>query len=873
MVSVVNGEKTVFQNCEFSNNTNIQKSGSTGILRIYTSKKDHSVELNNCKFINNKGGRSGAIYNYESKNNYGAEIAINGGEFSENTGTDAGVIYNQVYNQDASKHPGNIKISGTIMKNNNSTNSSGAGGINIPYGTLSMESGAIYNNHSGTTPGDVKIGSVASRLKVYILPAKDMKDGNVNFGGYIWKSGNSEKIDTLPYLTHMEDAGKLCSVYKSKKDEVAKIGETGYETLKEAVTAAKDGDTIELIVEPVYADVPIDINKNITLNMNGYNIHNGETLSNITIASGKSLTIIGNGEIPRNQIMVKDGGKLELDGNVKLLDVMSYGDVTVKSQVDELVLKRYGGSFTVSKGAKAGTIIVTESSASDKGNSVIIEGTVDNLTLMQSGEGSKAVLNGKIGTLKLGHYLLTQHGDTATCPTTEAGPDFEVDKLEVIPLLGGPNPSREELVDPVKEVPDILVIKGPVKEDKVNLDTAVWSDPYTSDGNNIYKFLAKVTLDKDKNIVLNKKISQGIYLGGPEGSDEEGNGLRADTPVATFERAKELLNELPNPENQKIFIVGPVVIKNSGEAETWSLSKGIVQRYQTYTEELVHVEQGAALTLEDITIDGSIDSEDSYLKVTSPMIRNKGTLNIADKAILQNNHNVYRDVDKEGGAVNNEGTLNMTGGTIQNNSAVSGGGVFNSGVFNFSGGEIKDNEAKGTHKSNGISKAVGAAGGGVFIAGSITRGGGRNGEMFFTGGTISGNKAFSGTLDPNQTGIGGGISIGNGSNVYIGGTLTMESEGSQSGIIRNNSAEAEGGGIYVQQAGIYHSRHHHREPQQWGNVWRRRNLCEWRKGSKRSQRQAGTEECKGQRQPGRQFPDGRRRNCGMSQCSCENIPG
>ena len=85
-----------------------------------------------------------------------------------------------------------------------------------------MESGAIYNNYSGTTTGDVKIGSVASKLKVNILPAKNMKDGKVNFGGYIWKSGNSEREDAL---TH-SDAGRW-TAYKAKKDEVAKIGEQG----------------------------------------------------------------------------------------------------------------------------------------------------------------------------------------------------------------------------------------------------------------------------------------------------------------------------------------------------------------------------------------------------------------------------------------------------------------------------------------------------------------------------------------------------------------------------------------------------------------------------------------------------------------------
>ena len=60
--------------------------------------------------------------------------------------------------------------------------------------------------------------------------------------------------------------------------------------------------------------------------------------------------------------------------------------------------------------------------------------------------------------------------------------------------------------------------------------------------------------------------------------------------------------------------------------------------------------------------------------------------------------------------------------------------------------------------------------------------------MRMTGGEISENSAY----------IGGGISLGNEHNVYVGGELFMESsDGSGGGSITGNVSNKEGGGIFV----------------------------------------------------------------------------
>ena len=112
----------------------------------------------------------------------------------------------------------------------------------------------------------------------------------------------------------------LCPIGSGREDKykytvgaaVAKIGETLYATLEEAVAAAADGDTIELLAdialterlfvnagaEPAYAGsnnryATTSENKSITLDLNGKNITSS---SNIALAGG-SLNIIGKGMI------------------------------------------------------------------------------------------------------------------------------------------------------------------------------------------------------------------------------------------------------------------------------------------------------------------------------------------------------------------------------------------------------------------------------------------------------------------------------------------------------------------------------------------------------------------------------------------------
>lgn len=173
-----------------------------------------------------------------------------------------------------------------------------------------------------------------------------------------------------------------------------------------------------------------------------------------------------------------------------------------------------------------------------------------------------------------------------------------------------------------------------------------------------------------------------------------------------------------------------------------------------------------------------------------------------------------------GGISAHGGTVEISGGTINNNHAaegpyyqsgstvdVGGGGIYiNGGTVNFKGGTIKDNFLDGADKNCGAGVFV--EGGGTFkmTDGTITgcktnpdisspqqsKGGGvfvKDGTFTMYGGTVSGNTVTASEVTP-------GYALAAGGGVYVQkGTFTMSA-----GKVSGNTAD-KGGGIYGEQSG------------------------------------------------------------------------
>ena len=120
-------------------------------------------------------------------------------------------------------------------------------------------------------------------------------------------------VINITNLTAPEDAKQILYVYDDQdgiiqtnqpvvkgdssieKFFVAKVGDTYYKTLPEAVAAAQNGETVTLL-EDVTEDVTIPTDKTMTLDLNGKKLTNIDN-NTITVENGATLTVTGTGTV------------------------------------------------------------------------------------------------------------------------------------------------------------------------------------------------------------------------------------------------------------------------------------------------------------------------------------------------------------------------------------------------------------------------------------------------------------------------------------------------------------------------------------------------------------------------------------------------
>ena len=329
--------------------------------------------------------------------------------------------------------------------------------------------------------------------------------------------------------------------------------------------------------------------------------------------------------------------------------------------------------------------------------------------------------------------------------------------------------------------------------------------------------------------------TNGFYLDGVHGDDATATGER-EHPFRTVQALKAAL-DAADPE----FFGSSVSVPDEAIAELLAdafTAAGIDKTYGQFVDLITYEKQ--AVIIDTVTVTGSEEwdfGEEDPLVIlrdpslnAKPMIRVKGSLslrnvildgggfsvtepiilvdsskelNIHEGAVLQNNHNTATDrISKNSaGAVYSRGTVNMDGGSVENNTAYYGGGIsLLGGKLVMTGGTIANNVAN-------------TMGGGVLVQNRST--------MTLSGdATITGNRADGHTR---YDGHGGGIMMINGTNDLsqsavlnmTGGTISENSSGECGGglyiddscvanisagrIINNHSEDGEfgGGGIYV----------------------------------------------------------------------------
>lgn len=132
---------------------------------------------------------------------------------------------------------------------------------------------------------------------------------------------------------------------------VAKIGDTYYKTLADAVAAAQNGETVTLL-KNVELNSTLTLNKNMTLDLNGCEISNGSTMGTdylVSIAANADVSIVGNKENSK----ISDS-RSNAQGTITA--VVVYGKLTVAG--DNLTISRGANGIAIKVEDNPGTLIV-----------------------------------------------------------------------------------------------------------------------------------------------------------------------------------------------------------------------------------------------------------------------------------------------------------------------------------------------------------------------------------------------------------------------------------------------------------------------------------------------------------------------------------
>ena len=312
------------------------------------------------------------------------------------------------YDQDANGNPDNptwsvsahvtatVAATGdTVLKNADGTVelTAPAGSINNNATSLTLrvepktavDSNIIVNAGQTAQPYEISLvdennakvtatGSDAFTVKLYV--GKGLNSNNVEV------YHNSAKItatyDNDGYVTFTTSSFSPFTVVFDTP--VAIVGDTYYNTLAEAVEAAKDGDTITLLKD-VAADVVIPAGKTITLDLGGHKLTNVETnvkeQQKHTIVNNGTLTITGTGTVDN-----VTNGKAAL---------VNYGTATLN-----------GGNFTRSK----------ENPENNKNN-----GGGNSYYTILNDKGATMTINEGVTVSNVGHF------SSMICNCGDANPD------------------------------------------------------------------------------------------------------------------------------------------------------------------------------------------------------------------------------------------------------------------------------------------------------------------------------------------------------------------------------------------------------------------------------------------------------------------
>lgn len=743
--------KITITNTEITNNYTTDEDGTGGAIAIYGTA-NLTIDNSNISYnsVSTKYGKGGGIYAD------GGSVVITNSTLNNNSAGDGGAIYSDVGLEikgstfDSNKTSGKASAiyfndSSTIINTSFTNNTGMSTLVYTMSGTECTFSNVQIKNNTATGEFHAPIQLAGGTINFINSTITD----NIGWHtGAIYMNGGTLNLDNTIIKnnqatgTKKESAGGISlssgtinfnsgAIYNNQTASSYQANDI-YINSKMTMIAAKDmsdGDynfngyyfidysnnvTYEEKIENNLTAIKYLTASNSTADMNVAEIDNKGTFSNLNTAVSQAeetdtIHLIADEEELKNTVF---------SNNIYIVD-----DTTIDLN-GRTIASNTSQSFTIE---------------SDQTLYLIGEGIIDNkIVVNDTGKlDVNAKLNNLVVSLGEGSYIIL-------------GSDFNTQAIDISfnkDFLNKINNSANTIKD------SVLIY---------NINDFI----YTINGINNDLIVIEII---DNNVVLHKKVLDGIFIDGINGNDN--NSGTIDSPVKTFEKAKELLI---NNDKSNIYVTGTITINDTQE---WDLNGKNLMRFPDYTDKLINIGSNGSLTLSNILIDGaSTKGKNNYNSLI--VVQSGGKLIVNDGTTLQNNY-IYGYISMTlGGAIHNNGSVTINGGAIQNCSALYGGAIYvgSSGELTINNGLITDNIAQTTLQLGQSSNKP--SGGAILV--------GYDGILYLNGGTISSNTSY---------GNGGAITLGGNTAMLNSGTPTLVMTG---GTIDSNTARSAGGGIYIE---------------------------------------------------------------------------
>ncbi len=373
-----------------------------------------------------------------------------------------------------------------------------------------------------------------------------------------------------------------------------------------------------------------------------------------------------------------------------------------------------GGGIYVSRGSNAGVIMLSGSISNNvslKGSAAYIDGTIDSSynagSLTMGGgsvsgnsnydgsatayEGSPIYDNGNL-TIKGGRSAIADHIYLTSVdhPITLAGAIYQKNRIYNVDC------------NTDSSAGDARFKKGSVvvKPDGDVLDSATSYLRYFN-----VAATGFVLAKQQPNLVLKSYV----FLDSVNGSDSN-DGSNPDSAFKTLQGAFDMLTARDGDITNTIFYIsGPMNItsdetwslEGSRDPDTGDLTSEFVRytgfsltggyTWPAYTGNLFDVADGATLSIDNATVNGRRDTDDTQGEALIK-VEKGGTVKLNAGTTLTLNTNTDSPLSGKGGAILNSGTVNVGNGvTISETKATQGGGIYstsdgtNAGVINVRG--------------------------------------------------------------------------------------------------------------------------------------------------------------------------------------------